>query len=112
MTLDPQTQGDVRTKKHADVCNGYLPTELASEEERKMGCAECCDCWCHFSFNNPDGSDREDAAALRAEIRRLNLEIAVTLEMRKKGQKFTLCPFDSRTAPGNPQQAIFHEPIF
>jgi hypothetical protein len=36
--LDPQTQGDARTKKHADVCNGYLPTELANEEERKMGC--------------------------------------------------------------------------
>jgi uncharacterized protein YqeY len=35
MGLDPQTQGDARTKKHADVCNGYLPTELASEEERK-----------------------------------------------------------------------------
>jgi hypothetical protein len=29
-----QTQGDARTKKHAEVCNGYLPTELASEEER------------------------------------------------------------------------------
>jgi hypothetical protein len=43
MRLDPQTQGDARTKKHADVCNGYLPTELANEEERKMGCAECCD---------------------------------------------------------------------
>jgi hypothetical protein len=56
MSLDPKTQGDARTKKHADVCNGYLPTELASEEERKMGCAECCDCWCHFNFTNPDGS--------------------------------------------------------
>jgi len=22
-------------------CNRYLPTELANEEERKMGCAEC-----------------------------------------------------------------------
>jgi hypothetical protein len=30
------------------VCNGYLPTELTSEEECKMGCAEC-DCWCHFT---------------------------------------------------------------
>ena len=49
MGLDPQTPGDARTKKHAAVCNGYLPTELASEEERKMGCAECCDCWCHFT---------------------------------------------------------------
>jgi hypothetical protein len=67
--LDPQTQGDARTKKHADVCNGYLPTELADEEERKMGCAECCDCWCHFTFTNPDGTDREDADGLRAEIR-------------------------------------------
>ena len=35
MRLDPRTQGDARTRKHADVCNGYLPTELASEEERK-----------------------------------------------------------------------------
>jgi hypothetical protein len=55
MGLDPQTQGDARTKKHADVCNGYLPTELASEEERKMGCAECCDCSdeieTEFNFN-------------------------------------------------------------
>jgi hypothetical protein len=41
MGLDPQTQGDARTKQHADVCSGYLPTELANEEERKMGCAEC-----------------------------------------------------------------------
>jgi putative SOS response-associated peptidase YedK len=30
-------------QKHADVCNGYLPTELANEEERKMGCAERAD---------------------------------------------------------------------
>jgi hypothetical protein len=60
MTLDPQTQGDARTKKHTDVCNGYLPTEMASEEERKMGYAECCDCWCHFGFTNPDGSDRDE----------------------------------------------------
>ena len=36
MSLDPQTQGDTRTKKHADVCNGYLPTEVANEEERKV----------------------------------------------------------------------------
>ena len=86
MGLDPQTQGDARTKKHADVCNGYLPTELASEEERKMGCAECCDCWCHGNLSNEDGTDREDANALRAEIRRLNLESAVILEMKKKGQ--------------------------
>jgi hypothetical protein len=86
MTLDPQTQGDARTKKHADVCNGYLPTELASEEKRKMGCAECCDCWCHFTFTNLDGTDREDAEALRAEIRRLNLESAVTLDTKKRGQ--------------------------
>jgi hypothetical protein len=86
MTLDPQTQGDARTKKHADVSNGYLPTELASEEERKMGCAECCDCWCHFTFTNPDGSDRDDVKALRAEIHRLTLESAVSLEMKKNGQ--------------------------
>jgi hypothetical protein len=86
MSLDSQTQGDARIKKHADVCNGYLPTELASEEECKMGCAECCDCWCHFTFTNPDGTERQDAGALRAEIRRLNLESAVILEMKKKGQ--------------------------
>jgi hypothetical protein len=61
MGLDPQTQGDARTKKHVDVCNGYLPTELANEGERKMGCAECCDCWCHGNFSNEDGTDREDA---------------------------------------------------
>jgi hypothetical protein len=86
MGLDPQTQGDARTKKHADVCNRYLPTELASEEERKWGCADCCDCWCHFTFTNQGGTDREDADALRAEIRRLSLESAVILEMRRKGQ--------------------------
>jgi len=86
MPLDPQTQVDARTKKHADVCNGYLPTELAREEERKMGCAECCDCRCDFSFTNPDGTDREDAGALRGEIRRLNLESRVILEMRKNRQ--------------------------
>jgi len=71
MGLDPQNQGDARTKKHAWVCNEYLPTELASEEESKMGCAECCDCWCHFTFTNSDGTDREDAEALRAEIRQV-----------------------------------------
>jgi hypothetical protein len=65
MGLDPQTQGDARTKKHADVCNGYLPTELASEQERKMGCVECCDCWCHGNLSNQDGTDREDAEARR-----------------------------------------------
>ena len=83
MGLIPLTQGDARTKKHAEVCNGYLPTKLASEEERKMGCAEC---WCHGNLSNEDGTDREDAEALRAEIRRLNLESAVILEMKKKGQ--------------------------
>jgi hypothetical protein len=62
-----------------------VPTELASEEKRKTGCAECCDCWCHGNFSNEDGTDREDAEALRAEIRRLNLE--VVLEMRKNGQE-------------------------
>jgi hypothetical protein len=64
-----------------------LPTELASEEERKMGCAECCDCWCHGNLSNHDGTDREDADALRAEIRRLHLESAVILEMKKNGQQ-------------------------
>jgi hypothetical protein len=35
MNLDPQTQGDARTKKHADVCNGYLPNELASKRNAR-----------------------------------------------------------------------------
>ena len=68
------------------MCNGYLPTELASEEERKMGCAEYCDFWCHFTFTNPDGTD-PDSDALRAEIRRLTLESAVILEMKENGQQ-------------------------
>jgi len=63
-----------------------LPTERADDQARKMGCAECCDCWCHCAFANPDGSDREDAEALRAEIRRLNLESVVIPEMRKTGK--------------------------
>jgi hypothetical protein len=50
-----------------------------------MGCAECCDSWWHGNLSNEDGSDREDAEGLRAEIRRLNLESAVILEM-KNGQ--------------------------
>ena len=33
---------------------------LANEEERKMGCAECCDCWCHGNFTDSDGSDRDE----------------------------------------------------
>jgi hypothetical protein len=71
----------------SDHLLGELFTEeLANEEERKMGCAECCDCWCHFAFTNPDGSDRDDAEALRAEIRRLDLESRVILEMRKNQQ--------------------------
>jgi len=53
MGLDPRTQGDARAKKDADVCNGYLPTESANEEERKTGCAECRDCGCHCAFTNP-----------------------------------------------------------
>ena len=65
------------------MCNGYLPTELANEEERKMGCAECCDCWCHFTLTNSDGTDRDDAAALRAEIRKLDLESRAFLEMKR-----------------------------
>jgi hypothetical protein len=74
MAPDPKP-GDARTKKQVDV--------LASEEECKMGCAECCDCWCHCAFTNRDGSDRDDAEAMRAEMRRLNLESRVILEMRK-----------------------------
>ena len=58
-----------------------LPTERADDQARKMGCAECCDCRCHCAFANPDGSDREDAETLRAEICRLNLESVVILEM-------------------------------
>ena len=86
MSLDSRTQGDARTKKHAEVCNGYLPTDLASEEERKRGCAEGCECWCHLAFTNADGSERDDAEALRAEIRRLCLESRVALEMKRTGQ--------------------------
>jgi len=85
-SLDPQTQGDARIRKHADVCNGYLPTELADEEERRMGCAECCDCWCHLTFSNPDGTDREGCEALRAEVRRLTLETAPILKLKANGQ--------------------------
>jgi hypothetical protein len=80
-------RGDRDFQRRNDVCDGYLPTGLANEEERKMGCAECCDCWCHFAFTNPDGTDPEDSAALRAEIRRLSLEVDVILEMKKKGQQ-------------------------
>ena len=54
MGMYPQTQGDADPRSMR-TCNGYLPTELASE-------------------------------ALRAEIRRLNLESAITLDMKKKGQ--------------------------
>ena len=86
MTLDPQTQGDARIQKHANVCNGYLPTELADEEERKMGCAEFCDRWCHLTFTNPDGTDREDCEALRAEVRRLTLETTLIPQLRANGQ--------------------------
>lgn len=43
------------------------------------------ECWRHGSFSNEDGSDRDDAEVLRAEIHRLHLESAVVLEMRKKG---------------------------
>jgi hypothetical protein len=86
MSLDPQTQGDARTKKHADVCTGYLPTALADDEARKRACAENCECWCHGNFFNEDGTHREDTEALRAEIRRLNAQSAVILEMKKKGQ--------------------------
>ena len=40
-TWTRKPQGDARTKKHADVWNGYLPTELANtelakKEERKV----------------------------------------------------------------------------
>jgi len=87
MGLDPRTQGDARAKKDADVCNGCLPTESANEEERKTGCAECCDCWCHCAFHQSDGSNRDDAEALRAEIRRLSLESRVILEMKRNGQQ-------------------------
>jgi hypothetical protein len=86
MRLDPRTQGDARTKKHADVCNIYLPEDLLLEEPRNRVCPKQCECWCHFTFTNADGSERDDADGLRAEIRRLKLEVAVTLEMRKKGQ--------------------------
>ena len=86
MALDPRTQGDARTKKHAEVCKGGLPTKLAGKAARKRACAEFCECWCHPTFTNPDGSEREDADALRAEIRRLSLESMVLIEMIRSGR--------------------------
>ena len=86
MSLDPRTQGDARTKKHAEVCKGGLPTQRAGKAARARACPEWCECWCHFTFTNSDGSERDDADALRAEIRRLSLESRVTLEMRRTGQ--------------------------
>jgi hypothetical protein len=86
MSLDPQTQGDARTKKHADVCNITQPEDLALEDPPNRVCPESCECWCHFTFTNSDGSERDDADGLRAEIRRLSLESAVTLEMKRTGR--------------------------
>ena len=68
------------------MCKGYLPTDLADEDERKMSWAECCDCRCHLTFSNPDGTAREDADALRAEALSLALESAVVLKLRANGQ--------------------------
>jgi hypothetical protein len=56
-----------------------------------MGCAECCDCWCHGNLSNEDGTDREDAEALRAEIRRLNLESAVIHGDKEEGTAQLKC---------------------
>ena len=87
MTLDPQTQGDARTNKHADVCKGHLPTALVGDKAGKRGCAQSCECWCHGNFLNEDGTHRDDAEALRAEIRRLNLESETVSEIKKKEQQ-------------------------
>jgi len=35
MSLDPQTQGDARIRKHADVCNGYIPTSWRTKRNAK-----------------------------------------------------------------------------
>jgi hypothetical protein len=34
MDPEPQTQGDARTRKHADMCNGYLSTELTKRHAK------------------------------------------------------------------------------
>jgi hypothetical protein len=65
MDPEPQTQGDARTRKHADMFNGYLSTEL-TKRHAKWVAPECRDCWCHFNCSNADRTDPEDAAALRA----------------------------------------------
>jgi len=85
VTLVPQTQGDARTKKHADVCNISQPADLALEDPPNRVCPKQCEC-CHFTFTNADGCERDDADGLRAEIHRLCLESRVTLEMKRNGQ--------------------------
>ncbi len=44
------------------------------------------DCWCHSTFTNPDEPIATTLEALRAEIRRLNLESRIILAMRKNRQ--------------------------
>jgi hypothetical protein len=71
MNLDPLTEGDSRTKKHAKSCTGECLTEGN------------CRCWCHFVFTHLDGNEREDAEATRAEILKLTSESRQVLALRK-----------------------------
>jgi hypothetical protein len=71
MSLDPETQGDARTKRHAECCKDECPTE------------GICQCWCHLVLTNLDGTEREDAEALRTELRRLSEDSRRELRMRK-----------------------------
>ena len=68
------------------MCNIYLPKDLLLEEPPNRVCPKHCECGCHFTFINADGSERDDADGLRAEIRRLSLESRMTLEMNRNGQ--------------------------
>jgi len=69
MPLDRRTQGDARALLHPEVCKGYLPTLLSrGRERRRRGCGEDCQCWCHAIFTHFDGTEREDAEALRKEL--------------------------------------------
>lgn len=72
MPLDPLTEGDSRTKKHAECCTGGCLTEGN------------CRCWCHFVFTHLNGNEREDAEATRAEILKLRDESRQVLALQKR----------------------------
>ena len=72
MSLDPRTEGDSRTKKHAECCTGECLTDGN------------CQCWCHFIFTRLDGTEREDAEATQAEILKLTRESRQVLAMQKR----------------------------